>query len=81
MRTILETVATEAASRLIEKFRGTARVTNPTDKFSEVVYQTNVDCTYSEIIEAAMLYVDVDVVRIDSAYYAGTVIIRFFKKY
>lgn len=80
MRTITEKTATEAASRLIDRFRGTARVTNPTDEFAEVLYHPGLECTYNDIIEAAMLYVDDEMVRINSVYLAGIVLIQFFLK-
>lgn len=80
MRTILEKVATEAASRLIEKFRGTAKVTNQIDEFAEVMYRPGIECNYNDIIETAMLYVDDELVRINSTYLAGIVLIQFFLK-
>ncbi len=80
MRTMLETVATEAASRLIEKYRGSARVSNPTDEFAEVIYQPGMEYNYDQLIETAMLYVEIDTVRINHVYIGGLVIIQFFRK-
>ena len=80
MRTTLEKIATEAASRLIETFRGSARVSNEMDDFAEVTYKPGVECTYDNIIQTAMLYVDDELVRINHVYIGGLVIIQFFRK-
>lgn len=77
---MLEQTATEAASRLIEKYRGSARVSNPTDDFAEVIYEPGSEYNYDQLIETAMLYIDIETVRINSVYIGGLVIIQFFRK-
>lgn len=78
-RNFATVIAKEAARRLIARFRGKATV-NALGEFSEIEYFAGERCSYDDILDTAIGWVDKEIIKTNHVYLDGLFVLQYWVK-